>query len=143
MVRRRVVLSQCSMLLPMLLASVVVLVTFEPIAQRASGAETVVIPSEPIKIKPGSPLSGRALVQRPASINGLMSWTLETRRHRGVIYHVAISPDGKTLATGGLDGSERRTTPGWFWQDARTGGRDAHPTRNRRDARPAGVHRRV
>ncbi len=107
MLRRRVVLSQCLMLLPMLLAGVVVLVTFEPMAQRARAAETVVIPAEPIKIKPGSPLSGRALVQRPASINGLMSWTLETRRHRGVIYHVTISPDGKTLATAGLDGTIR------------------------------------
>lgn len=36
-----------------------------------------------------------------------MSWTLETRRHRGAMYHVAISPDGKTLATGGLDGTIR------------------------------------
>jgi hypothetical protein len=47
-----------------------------------SGAETVVITADPIKIKPGSPLSGRALVQRPANIPNVMSWTLETRRHR-------------------------------------------------------------
>ena len=107
MTRRRWVLNQSSTWAQSLLMASILLVPFELSAMRAAGAETVEIPGEPIKIKPGDPLSGRALVQRPAKINGVMSWTLETRRHRGAMYHVAISPDGKTLATGGLDGTIR------------------------------------
>lgn len=107
MTRRRGVLNRRSTLVRMLLAVSVILVLFELSALRAVAAETVEIPGEPIKIKPGDPLSGRALVQKPARINGVMSWTLETRRHRGAIYHVSISPDGKTLASGGLDGTIR------------------------------------
>ncbi len=36
-----------------------------------------------------------------------MSWSLESRRHRGAINATALSPDGKLLATGGLDGTVR------------------------------------
>lgn len=107
MTRRRWVLKQSWTWAKSLLMASVLLVPFELSAISAAGAETVEIPGEPIRIKPGDPLSGRALVQRPAKINGVMSWTLETRRHRGAMYHVAISPDGKTLATGGLDGTIR------------------------------------
>lgn len=107
MTRRRGVLNRSSTFARVLFTTSVILGLFELSATRAVAAETVEIPGEPIKIKPGDPLSGRALVQKPGRINGLMSWTLETRRHRGAMYHVAISPDGKTLATGGLDGTIR------------------------------------
>src|SRR6185436_15574113 len=99
MTRRRGVLNRSSTLVAMLLTASVMFVLSERSAMRAVAAETVEIPGELIKIKPGDPLSGRALVQKPGRINGVMSWTLETRRHRGAMYHVAISPDGKTLAT--------------------------------------------
>lgn len=69
--------------------------------------ETVEIKPEPFKLKPGSPLSERALVTKPGAVRGVLSWTVETRRHRGAIYHSSISPDGKSLATGGLDGTVR------------------------------------
>lgn len=65
------------------------------------------IPPEPFVLKPGEPLSNRTLVQRPPMIREVLSWTLETRRHRGIIYCSALSPDGKRLATGGLDGTVR------------------------------------
>lgn len=106
MTRRRVVDSWSSLARCVQSAGLILLALL--LADRPIVAvETVEIPAEPIKIRPGDPLSGRALVQKPPRINGLMSWTLETRRHRGAIYHVSISPDGQTLATGGLDGTIR------------------------------------
>jgi WD40 repeat protein len=76
-------------------------------AAAARPVETVEIKPEPFKLKPGSPLSDRALVTKPGAVRGVLSWTLETRRHRGAIFHSSLSPDGKSLATGGLDGTVR------------------------------------
>src|SRR5262245_43682428 len=57
--------------------------------------------------KPGDPLSIRTPVQRPAALKGVRSWTLETKRHRWYPTQIALSPDGKHLATGGYDGINR------------------------------------
>jgi WD40 repeat protein len=54
--------------------------------------------------KPGEPLSVRTPVQKPASLRGVRSWTIETKRHRWYPTILALSPDGKHLATGGYDG---------------------------------------
>lgn len=55
----------------------------------------------------GAPLSQRAIVQRPAALKNVVSWTLETKRPRSVLYDVAISPDNKLLAVGSGDGMIR------------------------------------
>lgn len=54
--------------------------------------------------KPGEPLSIRTLVQRPGPLKNARSWTIETKRHRWYPTKLAVSPDGKHLATGGYDG---------------------------------------
>jgi WD40 repeat protein len=76
-------------------------------AQGPSRPPTVEIPGERLELALRDPLSGRALVTRPLPITGVLSWSLETRRHRGAIWCHALSPDGRVLATGGLDGSIR------------------------------------
>src|SRR5688500_4788778 len=54
--------------------------------------------------RPGSPLSIRTPVQPPAPLKGARSWTVETKKHRWYPTTLAVSPDGKQLATGGYDG---------------------------------------
>src|SRR5262245_20289907 len=54
--------------------------------------------------KPGEPLSIRTPVQKPSALKGVRSWTIETKRHRWYPTILALSPDGKRLATGGYDG---------------------------------------
>src|SRR5262245_34765553 len=77
------------------------------------GAVSAVAQTEPfiepdrIALKPGGPLSVRALVTTPPYIKGLLSWSIETKHHRGRYSVTAQSPDGKLLATGGLDGTIR------------------------------------
>ncbi|MBI3408952.1 MAG: protein kinase [Planctomycetes bacterium] len=69
-------------------------------------------PTKPPTIaKPtGAPISRMALVQRPAKIPGIESWSIETRGHLGVANdprQLALSPDPERFATGGQDGSIR------------------------------------
>src|SRR5262245_14683294 len=71
------------------------------------GTPPVVIKPDPLAVTPGQPLSRRALVQRPFPLKDVVSWTLETRRHRGLLLSQAIDRDGKRLATGGSDGVVR------------------------------------
>jgi WD40 repeat protein len=73
-------------------------------AAQPAKKPAVTIPPEPLGLRAGEPLSTRTLVQRPPAVTGAVSWTIETRRHRGYLAVSALSPDGKKLATGGLDG---------------------------------------
>lgn len=66
------------------------------------GAPLVADPNDLPKI--GDPLSIRTPVQRPTPLKGVRSWTIETKRHRWYPTMLALSPDGKHLATGGYDG---------------------------------------
>lgn len=62
---------------------------------------------QPSELKPGDPMSARCLVTHPPAVRGALTWTIESRHHRGNIYSLSISPDGKQMATGGIDGSVR------------------------------------
>lgn len=82
------------------------------LAGKAAGqgktlGDSVVIPPEPLGLPPGASLSVRTLVQRPPGLKDVRSWTIETKRHRGYLMTSALSPDGKHIATGGLDGIVR------------------------------------
>lgn len=79
----------------------------------ARGEPPVVEPA-PLPFAQGQPLSQWTLVETPEPLEGLVSWTVETRRHRGRLRAMALSPNGKLLATGGQDATIR------LW-DAATG----------------------
>jgi WD40 repeat protein len=66
------------------------------------GAQLVADPND--LPRPGSALSIRTPVQQPAPLKGVRSWTVETKKHRWYPTTLAVSPDGKQLATGGYDG---------------------------------------
>lgn len=72
-------------------------------AQTTPSKPAFPIAPEPFVFRPGDALNIRTLVQRPPAIMGLLSWTIETRRHRGQIGATALSPDGKRFATAGSD----------------------------------------
>lgn len=60
-------------------------------------------PKKP-KFPPGAPVGPGALVGAPAPIDGVLSWTIETRLHRGGLNAVGYSGEGRYLATGGSAG---------------------------------------
>lgn len=55
----------------------------------------------------GQPLSPVALVQQPSSLDGVLSWSIETPLHRGRVLSARYDPRGKYLATGCADGTVR------------------------------------
>jgi WD40 repeat protein len=57
-------------------------------------------------LSPGEPLSPTALVQQPAKLPGVRSWTIETRDVWSPL-QVAYRPDGKRLAVGSQEGTIR------------------------------------
>ncbi len=65
------------------------------------------IPREVREPVEGAPLGKLALVTEPALVDGVVSWTIETRAPRGAVLAVEYSPDGRLLATGGSDGAVR------------------------------------
>jgi len=105
-------MSGIALLRPLLLLTLLLLVLDGSTPLSGQAAKDKVNPKkksdllvpEPVEIKPGDPLSRRALVSRPANIKGALSWTVETKRHRWNAIAVALSPDGKLAATGGYDG---------------------------------------
>jgi WD40 repeat protein len=74
-------------------------------AKAKPGAPLVPDPADLPKF--GTPLSPWALVQRPGALKGARSWSIETKRHRWVMTHIAARPDGKKFATSGYDGVVR------------------------------------
>lgn len=68
---------------------------------KASGRVTAA--ADPLVLTPGDPLGTRSLVQSPSEIRGVESWTIESRYHRGSVRAMTCSPDGRFLATGGID----------------------------------------
>jgi len=58
-------------------------------------------------IQPGDPLSGHALVEQPAKLRGVTSWTVEPKQHRASVSDAVFSADGTLIATAGRDGTIR------------------------------------
>lgn len=64
-------------------------------------------PEPPIAIKAGDPMSGIALTRKPKAYPNVLSWTLETVRHRKPVAAFAFQPGGTLFATGSNDGTIR------------------------------------
>jgi len=79
----------------------------------AGRVEPLYVRSEPQAISPGEPLSVRALVTHPPLVRGLVSWTVESRRHRGVLYSVSPSPAYLLAVRGSERRGKQRLIPHW------------------------------
>jgi WD40 repeat protein len=73
--------------------------------------ENVRVAAAPLAaLLPGEPLSPSALVQRPAKLPGVRSWSIE-KRDPWMTTAVAYRPDGQRVAVGDVDGSVRIWEP--------------------------------
>jgi WD40 repeat protein len=73
-------------------------VTIEP-PKTPGGPRTPRFAPDPVTVKPGQPLSVRALVSQPAAIPGLRSWSLELAGGEGKwLSSLEYSPDGQRIA---------------------------------------------
>jgi WD40 repeat protein/serine/threonine protein kinase len=79
----------------------------EGLAVAKPNAPRVAIKTERISFPQGKPLNEVALVQHPAELKGMKSWTLETLGHRASVRGLAYSPDGQSLASASVDGTIR------------------------------------
>jgi WD40 repeat protein len=76
------------------------------------GKVNLLAPLPPLLSVPeGEPLGPQALVREPATLPDATSWTIETVSARNHVHAVAYRPDGKLLATGGMDGTIRVWDP--------------------------------
>jgi WD40 repeat protein len=70
-----------------------------------SPKEVVPVAASPLApFLPSTPLSSLALVQRPAKLSGVRSWSIESRSFGTAISPAAYRPDGQRLAVGSRDG---------------------------------------
>jgi WD40 repeat protein/serine/threonine protein kinase len=69
--------------------------------------DLAIIKPQPPELPAGAPLSQKALVTHPPVLEGIRSWTVETRWPRGPVFAIAYRPDGKQLAVAGDDGMIR------------------------------------
>lgn len=72
-------------------------------APKAKGKNVIV--GDQIELNKTGAISELTLVQRPPALKGVRSWTWETKIHRWYPLSIAVSHDGKTLATGGYEGT--------------------------------------
>jgi len=77
----------------------------DTVAVRPVGPKTT--HSGKTALKPGGGLSSLVLISRPPAIEGVESWTLETRRPRGSLSAVACSGDARHVAVAGQWGVVR------------------------------------
>lgn len=73
----------------------------------ALAVEPLRLQPAPLAIKPGDPMCERAMVTHPPAVRGVLSWTIESRNHRGRVNTLSISPDGQQIVTSGMDGTVR------------------------------------
>lgn len=79
----------------------------QPLGRPFEKPKPGVVASESPGLQPGQPVGDRTLVTRPPALQGVRSWTLETRQLRSHVSQVAFSPDNRYLAVACWDGSVR------------------------------------